>query len=441
MKCLSRVLLSLCMLPAMLGFAATRASAADSWTGFQNGGALTRHGAPAPQTWSPDQGVSWDVALAGYGQSSPVVEADQVYVTSTAGELKEKLFVEAFDRHSGKRLWVHEAKNSSPTKNTLYVSRAAPTPVCDADGVIAFFEGGNLVALDHQGQLRWTRDLVAEFGAIASRHGLGSSLEQDETHVYVWVERDEGPYVLAVAKKSGATVWKVDGLGVTSWSSPRLVPVGEGTHLVLSGSGKIAGLDPESGKRLWTFDDITGNTTPTPIPLGDGRFLIGASVGRGETANASRAAESNGVIQIETTASGAFQASFVWRATKATSSFGSPIAYQGLAYFVNRSGVVYCLDLETGEQLYAQRSAGSIWATPVAVDDRIYLFGKDGTTTVLQSGKQFQELAVNHLWVNKSAAEPAASRGNFGGPTLYAGAIVGRQVLLRRGDRLYAIGG
>ena len=54
-------------------------------------------------------------------------------------------------------------------------------------GVIAFFEGGNVLALNRKGELRWQRDLVADYGPIRARHGLGSSLEQNDEHVFVWI--------------------------------------------------------------------------------------------------------------------------------------------------------------------------------------------------------------------------------------------------------------
>ena len=68
--------------------------------------------------------------------------------------------------------------------------------------------------------------------------------------------------------------------------------MGDGHHLVLSGIKKLAGLDPESGKRLWDFDGISGNSTPTPCPMGNGRFLIGATTGRGESGGG-KASDSN----------------------------------------------------------------------------------------------------------------------------------------------------
>lgn len=421
----------------MLGVCFIKPLFGSDWSSFQNGGRTTA-AASLPTEWSPDEKVAWSVPIPGYGQSSPVVAGEKIYCTSVSGENKEGLHVTCFAADLGQQLWKYDLRNSSPEKNSSYVSRAAPTPVCDDTGVIAFFEGGNVVALDDSGKLRWQRDLVADYGPIKARHGLGASVEQSDSSVFVWVERQDEPYLLCLSKKSGETIWKVDGVGSTSWSSPRLVPVGASSHLVLSASGKLAGHDPASGRRLWSFDDISGNTTPTPVPLGDGRFLVGASAGRGESGGG-KAAESNGVIEVTKSDDGSFTADYVWRAERATCSFGSPCAHNGNAYFVNRSGVVYCLDLQTGEELYAKRTKQSTWATPIGCGDHIYLFGRSGVTTVIESGPRFKLVAENALWkTEQPAAEGDGSDGrmNFGGAVLYAAAIVDSGLLLRRGDRL-----
>ena len=210
---------------------------AQEWSRFQNGGKLSLgEKTNLKVNWSTKD-IAWEIPLTGYGQSSPVIHQRNLYVTSVSGEMKENLHIHAFDRVSGKLLWKHDDQNSQPEKNTSYVSRAAPSPVCGAEGVIAFFAGGDLIALTPEGQLRWRRNLKADLGAIGVRHGVGGSLEQNQQHVFVWVERQEKPYVLAISKKTGETVWKADGLGSTSWSSPRLVSVGDSQHLVLSGIG------------------------------------------------------------------------------------------------------------------------------------------------------------------------------------------------------------
>jgi outer membrane protein assembly factor BamB len=369
------------------------------------------------------------------------VWGDQVYVTFCAGKMKDQFHVLALKVDSGEKSWEQRVANSTPEENTGYVSRAAPTPVADADGVVAFFEGGNLIAWGHDGSERWKRDLVKDYGTISARHGLASSLEQDAESVYVWVERSEDPYVLCVSKKTGGTRWKSAGVGKTSWASARLVPVGESHHLVLSAIGRIFGLKPTSGEHLWTFEDIGNNSTPTPMPLGDGRFLIGATAGRG--GQSTGPARSCGVIQVAKRDDETYGAEFLWRAEKAKSSFGSPIGAGDHVYFVNRAGVVFCLDAATGEQRYAERVSGSVWATPLWAKDRIYLFGKSGTTTVIRSGPDFEIVANNTLWPedkDKDATAAESSRGGFGGPRLYAVAVAGPRLLLRRGDRVYCVG-
>lgn len=408
----------------------------DAWTSFQNGGQLALDSKTLPTEWSPSEGIAWEASIEGYGQSSPVVFDERIYCTSCSGENKENLHVACFDAVTGKSRWQSDFHNSSPEENSNYVSRAAPTPVCDSDGVIALFEGGNVVALNGEGEVRWQRDLVADYGQIKARHGLGSSLEQNDQHVFVWIEREEDPYVLALEKASGETAWKSPGAGSTSWSSPRLVPVGDSTQLVLSAIGKLIGYDPASGERLWTFDSISGNSTPTPIPLGEGRFLIGATTGRGNSSGG-KAHKSNGVIQILRGDDGKYHAKYLWQAERATSSFGSPLVVRGHAYFINRSGVIYCLDVESGQELYTKRTDGSAWATPIANGNHIYVFGKNGNTTIIEAGREFRKIATNALWQDQSNGERSPRTS---GSVLYAASISGSDLILRTGNRLYKIG-
>lgn len=414
-------------------------SAASQWASFQNGG----HTSVDKNVSRLADTIAWTAKIPGYGQSSPVIWDGRVYVTSVEGANKETCHVSAFDLATGKPLWRHDLKNATPQEFSDYVSKAAPTPAADSDGVVCFFEGGNLIALTHAGQVRWERNLVEEHGPITSRHGLSASVEQNAESVFVWVERAENPYILSVNKKTGQTAWKVDGLGTTSWASPRLVPVSGGEHLVLSGVGTLVGLDPKTGERLWKFDGITGNSTPTPMPIGEGRFLIGATVGR-DAPSGGNSAESNGVVEISKGDDGQWRADFVWRAKRATSSFGSPIAHNGMAYFVNRSGVLYGLDLNTGEERFTQRLPGSTWATPLGVGSRVWFFGKDGEVTIMTPTDSKPELETwSQLPADAKPENPAAQAGPASGPAggsvLYASAWTDQRVVLRRGDSLFAV--
>ncbi|MFV0444631.1 MAG: PQQ-binding-like beta-propeller repeat protein [Planctomycetaceae bacterium] len=398
----------------------------ENWPSFQNGGA-SRAELPSGLTQGVKVGeVAWSRDLPGSGQSSPVTWEGSVYVTSASGPKLETLHVSAFRLTDGDPLWQFDAPNPSPVEDSGYVSRAAPTPAADERGVVAFFEGGLVVALNHEGEVRWRKNLIEEFGAIESRHGLSASVEQSDDLAFIWVERGTDPYVLAIDKQSGETRWKQPGLGATSWASPRLVPCGDDQHLVLSGSGLLVGLDPQTGERLWTLEGLSGNTIPTPMPLGNGRMLVGATDGRGE-GNSSKNAETNGVVAIQKDSQGQWTANYVWRSQKAMSSFGSPIAHCGCVYIVNRSGVLTCLDQNDGTEYYTERLAGSIWATPVGLGKSLFVCCKDGPSQVLAGGREFRTIAELESTTPAGDSSPVVN---------YGVALSGDRLLIRTGGGL-----
>ena len=416
-------------LPFALGTAAPA-----QWTGFQNSGRPIVAADDLPVDWSPEQHVAWTADVEGYGQSSPVIARGLVVVTSTSGDNKDRCHISAFVLASGKPKWTLTRDNPSPFENTPMVSRAAPSPIATDDGFIAAFEGGLVVAVDDSGSPKWELNLVERYGAIEARHGLAASLEQNDRFVFVWVERQTDPYVLAIDKHSGEVIWKSAGVGATSWASPRLVSVAGDDHLVCSASGTIIGLDTQTGQPLWRLDGLANNTSCTPVPAGEGSFLVGASDGRGE-ATPTGAANANGLVKVTRSPDRNYQAEYVWRADKATCSFGSPVAVGDQAWFVNRAGVLYRLDLKTGERLGTERlESGSLWATPLITKETAYLFGYKGTTSVLNpdSGR---EIATNRLWKESGDGSPFGGRG----PVLYAAAATAETLILRTGDRLYAL--
>ena len=402
----------------------------SGWTGFLGPPNAVTIDADLPQEWSPES-LAYTIDLPGYGQSSPVVLDGTIYITSTEGDMKDECIVSAYALEDGTERWSKRTTNPTPFKNNVYVSRAAPTPVVDSDGVVAFFEGGRLLAYTPDGEERWNRDLTADYGPIVANFGLSASLAQDADHAFVHVERETDPYLMAVRKSDGETVWKVEGFGSSTWASPMLMNGPDGkTQLVVSAAGFAGGFDPATGERLWTLDGLSGNTAPSPYPAGDGQFLVGGSGGRRDPDGPA----SNGLVKVTLADDGTQSAKLVWEAQKARSSFGTPVAAAGQAYFVNRSGVVFSYDLETGEPRFTRRISGSGWATPLVAGDRLFFVDKDGGTTILATGPEGEELARNRVW---EASDAPARFGS--GPVQYAVAAVDGTLLLRSGDKLYAV--
>ena len=269
-----------------------------------------------PLKWAPDEGIGWQSELAGHGQSSPVIVGDRIYLTAVEGPMKNNNLVSCHNLSTGELLWKKSFPSSLLVANNVYTSRAAPSPSADASGVFAFFESGNLVALAPDGEVRWERDLIKDYGKFVGRFGLGGSIAQLDDQIFIVADNDGPSYIAGFDKKTGKTTWKTDRASRISWSSPMMVKIGGQDQIVISSSGSVDGYDPADGKLLWSYDDVGGNTVPSTIDAGQGTFLVGASPGRnGEASEGAK--ESNRLMKIVSSDAG-FSPKIVWKSTDAT---------------------------------------------------------------------------------------------------------------------------
>jgi len=422
-------------------------AAADRWPSFHNGGNTSVSVKGLPVKWSPEKGVAWTAPLPGYGQSSPVVWKDRVYLTAIEGKNKERCHVLACNAHSGKPLWKQTFPATVRKEYSRMVSRAAPTPLADEHGLYVFFESGDLRSYTHDGKLRWKKTLFDDDkNAFQNGHGYGGSPCQTEQAVILQIDHRGPSYVLAVSKKSGKTLWKTPRKSRASWTSPHVAHVGGKEQVILSSNGTVDGYDAVTGKRLWSHEGISGNVIPSATIGGDLVF-VGASVSRRKP-DAESAAASNRCLQIRPGSKSGYR--LVWKAKKAISYYVSPLVHRGLVYYVNRGGAMYCLDAKTGKQVYARRIAGTCWAQPIAAGDRIFFFGRDGVTTVIKAGPRFEKVADNRLWPPEAAAPPSkASKTKpaekpsgpsyASGPIVYGVAAVDGAFFVRTGTKLYCL--
>ncbi len=397
-------LLSLTLWPA-------QNNAQNNWPGFRGSGDSNSDARNLPLEWSDSKNVAWTATLSGYGQSSPIVWRDKVFVTSIAGEHKEKLLVTCIDLKSGRPLWTHEYVSSLPLKDLHIRSRAAPTPAVDRNRLFVFFESGDLFAFDHQGKQIWRRKLACDYGDFRGLHGIGSSIALTE-HTVITLVADSGPsYLLSIDKATGKNIWKTDLPQSVSWATPVIASYQGRSQIVINTSGRVAAYDTASGKEIWAVKGLKDNVYTTPS-VGDNLVVIGSSV-KG----------SNLAVRLSG-ASDIAEEKIAWRATNATSLYASPLVYQGRVYFVNRVGVIFCLDLQTGAELWNTRIEGECWASPIAVGDRIYFFTMDGNAHVFRAGEKLELLAQNHLTIEGR---------------VYSVAPVDNALLVRTGRKLFCL--
>lgn len=426
---------------------------AANWPSLHNGGNTSTDRQRLPVEWAPDKGVAWTVALPGYGQSSPVVWNGQVYVTAIDGDQKEHCHVRAYDVKTGAKAWEQRFDASVKGKNSYMVSRAAPTPVVDADGVYAFFESGDLHALTHDGKKRWSAALFdAKDKAFDNNHGYGASPTQTEKAVVILVDHKGPSYLLALSKETGKPLWQTERTSRSSWSSPQVTRVGGREQVVVSSGGTVDGYDAASGKQLWSHQGVSGNTICSVAVVGD-RVYVGADMSRRDK-NEDTAAASNCCLRIVPDAKEGYEV--VWKAKKALSHYISPLAHRDHVYYLNQAGILYCLEAKTGTQVYAERTSGPAWAQPIAAGDHLYLFHKDGRTTVVKAGAAFAVVAQNRLWPSDQPPLPKRSYDfdppsekdprprkppqEYLDPLVYGVAAIDGAFIIRIGTHLYRVG-
>ena len=349
--------------PALAQDGATR------WPGFRGGRDVNvSRAARLPLTWSDDS-VAWRTATPGFGQSSPVIWDDTVFLTSLEGARKETLFVSALRLDDGAERWRRTFEAAEAFEWNDYVSKGAPTPAVDGERVYAFFDSGDLLALTHGGETVWRRRLGAEYGTVGGNHGVGNSVLLTDRAVVVLLTRRTYSYLLAVDPASGETLWKADREPGVAWSTPALAP--DGSEIVVSAAGRIEGFDPDTGERRWTFDDLRGNHVPSPTVTADLVIAGGLAVG----ANLALRRGGGGALD---------RGDVAWTAGSA-SNFASPFVYRECVYWVNPAGAARCLDPDSGAVRWTHRLPASAWATPLGHGGHVYFFTQDGVTEVLRA--------------------------------------------------------
>jgi outer membrane protein assembly factor BamB len=359
------------------------------------------------------------------------------------------LLVTACSLTEGTVRWTHTTPTSDPVENGTFVSRAAPTPVVDEQGVYAFFESGDVVALTHDGKSRWSSSLSAKYGKFENTYGLAASPVLHGNRLFLLIDHPGPSYVMALQRETGVERWRITRTSRGSWTSPLLMQIAGRPQLVCSSAGTVDGYDVEDGQLLWSHTGIGGNRICSPTIAGEGTLLIGSQTSR-EFADTESVKKANMALKV-TFRDSVWSTEVAWRSEDAVPGMASPIAHHDCAYWINRSGVITCLDATTGRVHYTERTAQSCWATPVGLGDRVYFFGKDGLTSVIAAGPEFKLLAENRVWNPESVkpdqsiidreADPKRKAGAamHALPEIYGVAVISGSLLIRTGTDLYCV--
>jgi outer membrane protein assembly factor BamB len=380
-----------------------------------------------PTRWGPAENVVWKVAPPGWGNSTPVLWGDALFLTT---QEDDRLLLLRLDRRTGKAVWQREVGKGTPRRQgPVGIGRyhdehnlASPSPVTDGQHVWAHFGNGLLACYDFDGQQVWSLDLTKRFGPYTIWWGHANSpVLAGDLIVSICMQDPKGggqSYVVAHEKRAGKERWFAPrDTGATEepadgYTTPLLHRAGNREELIVFGGNVLDAYDPATGKRLWHCAAFDGNRVISgPTLAGDTVYAVQGMRGP--------------LVAVQAGGAGDVTTSHVrWKYTGATPDAASPVVAGGMVFLATNPGVAVCVDAAAGKELWKERLATGFRATPLVAGKRVYFFGKDGKTTVVEAVRQFQVVARSDL-AEETVASPA---------------VAGSDLFIRTRKHLYRIG-
>ncbi|MDY0165067.1 MAG: PQQ-binding-like beta-propeller repeat protein [Thermoguttaceae bacterium] len=396
------------------------------WRGSSGDGVSEETGLPV--AWSEKLGVVWRCPLPPWGNSTPAIWGDAVFVTSHVDN--RELVLLRIDKATGKPVWQRTValaqapsfdgwgkKGDRRRRQEFHRDHnmATPSPVTDGELVIAHFGSGDLAAYDFDGQEIWRRNLQDDHGPYTIWWGHGNSpILYGDLVVSVCMQDSCADlpgdpsisYVAAHHKRTGELVWYTERMTAAtdehcdSYTTPVLWNRNGRPEIVVMGGQMLDAYNPLSGERLWWLPDLVGNrVVPTPVT---GHGMVYAIQGMREALLAVRP-DKDGPLTRD---------SVVWSDDQGTSDSPSLLLVGELLFMVNNQGIVRCYGALDGRLKWKERLRGNYRASPVLAERRIYFLNMDGLCTVVGATDRFQRLAENQL-DDRTLASPAVSGGRL----------------------------
>lgn len=368
-----------------------------------------------PVHWSATENVTWKVPLPGWGNSTPAIWRDAIFVTT---QDDDRLALLKLNAKTGKIDWQREVgrgtpRRSGPVGNNRFHEEnnmASPSPVTDGKHVWVHFGTGVLACYDFAGERVWSLNMTERYGPYTIWWGHANSpvLFRDLL-ISICIQDPKGggqSYVVAHDKLTGQERWLVKrDTGATSepadaYTTPLLYNHDGRTELIVFGGNVLDAYDPATGKRLWHCAPFRGNRVISgPTIAHDTVFAIQGMRGP--------------LFAIRAGGSGDVTATHVrWKYEGGTPDAPTPLVANGLVFLATNTGVALCLDAATGRELWKERLGQGFRASPLAAGGKVYFFSKEGKAAIVDAVRQFKVIARADLG-EEIVASPAAAAGDL----------------------------
>ena len=359
-----------------------------------------------PKEWSEDKNIAWKVPLPGNGWSSPVIQGEKIWLTTSVDEGRS-LRALCLSRSDGKLLhdleiFRQEQAGRIHSKN----SHASPTPILEGDRVYVHFGAFGSASLRSDGRILWKHRFEYDH-----RHGPASSPVLFQDLLIYNCDGTDVQFVAALDKHTGQMRWKKFRKGRMAYTTPLTIQVEGKPQLVSTGGDQVVTYHPLSGEEIWRVRYDGFSLVPRPV---FGLGLVYICTGYPHPSLYAIRPDGEGDVT---------ESHVAWTLKRGVPLNPSPLLVGEELYMVSDRGIASCLAARTGKHHWQERLPGEYSASPVYADGKIYLLNEEGEATVLEVGKEFKKLASNRL--------PGRTLASFG--------VHGSAIYLRTDSHLYRI--
>lgn len=429
-----------------------------SWPRFRgpNGTGVAETDKP-PIEFGPGKNVLWEAATPS-GASSPCIWGDRIFLTAYDGT---KLWTLCLDRATGRELW---RRDSGAEKIEAFLpkhgSPAAATPTTDGERVVVYFGSCGLIAYDFEGKELWR--VAMPIAETNNDFGSGTSPILEDGRVILVRDLKADSAIFAFDAATGRQLWKTARPAMATGYSTPIVWARDGAKEIIAPGGlMMKAYDFATGAERWLLRELPAVNCGSPVAGSDMLYFAGWSPA-GEDApmptfdqflgadpdkdgRLSRAeAESspmkdffnandlnhdgfitrdewdaqigylkkgkNRLIAVKPGGTGDITETHVaWQKTKGLPYVPSALLYRGQLFLVKDGGLASAYDAATGNALFEQTRLGidgSVYASPVAADGRIYFINLDGKAATIAAGAK-PEVLWRADFQERAAATPA----------------------------------
>lgn len=427
--------------------AADLTAPATGWARFRGpNGSGVGVGTGYPSDLSVGKNLVWRFPIPP-GKGSPIRVDNRLLLTA---DQPGKPKVICLDPATGKALWERSISTTRTTGRHTLNSAASPTPVGDGKNIYVFFTDVGLMSFDLSGKERWRVPL----GPFSSLWGVASSPVLADGAAILQVDGIHDCYIAAFEQSTGKERWRIPRESNShNYSTPIVRATRDGHLDILSlGPRSVIAYDSANGAKRWVADAPAGNIvgslamsddtlfctsyqSDAPISfesdlqardknrdgvINDGEFgtderstaLRSAAQFMGNRDGILDAAEYSDLlrqwsgvsetrgIRLESSGGGGIRARTLWSRLRSVPHCPTPLLYEGVLYLLANGGILTALDPNTGEPIKIGRLPGALgnyYASPVAVDGKIYCISQSGTVSVVKAGRNWELLASTPL--------------------------------------------